>query len=64
VAAHYLNGLFFAPTAAERCLLDLSIKLLIFPNFEPFFHKLFEQTNRIAPPLPSGLFKAIPQRRI
>jgi len=60
VAAHYLNGLFFAPAAAERCLPDLSIKLLIFPNFEPFFHELSEQANRIAPSLPSGFFKAIP----
>jgi len=60
VATHYLNGVCFPPTTAERCLLDLSIKLLIFPNFEPFFHKLFEQTNRIAPLLPSGFFKAIP----
>jgi len=64
VAAHYLNGFFFPPTAAERCLPDLSIKLLIFPNFEPLFHKLFDQTNRIPPSLPSGFFKAIPQCRI
>jgi len=60
VAAHYLNGVFFSPTTAERCLPGLSIKLLIFPNFEPFSHELFEQTNRISPSLPSGFFKAIP----
>lgn len=63
VVAHDLNGVLFTPTAAERCLPDLSIKLLIFPDFKSFFHELFEQTNRITVPLPSG-FKALPQCRI
>jgi hypothetical protein len=60
VAAHNLNRVFFAPTGAERSLLDLSIEFLIFPNFEPLFHKFFEQPNRIAPSFPRGFFKAIP----
>jgi hypothetical protein len=60
VATHNLNGLFFRATASKRCLLDLSVELLIFPDFEPFYHKLFEQPNRITPSLARSFFKAFP----
>ena len=64
VTAHNLNGVIFTPSAAERCLLDLSIKLLIFPDFKSLFHKLLEQTHRIAASLACSRFKAYPQCRI
>jgi|GEM_PF-5780994 len=60
VVAHDLNRFFFTPTGAERGPLDLTIEFLIFPNFEPFFHEIFEQPNRIAPLLPRGFFKSFP----
>ena len=60
MTTHNLNCLFFTPPAPEGCLLHLSIKLLVFPDFEALFHKVFQQTSRIAASLASRLFEAFP----
>jgi hypothetical protein len=60
VAPHNLNRVVLTRATAERGFLYLSVELLIFPDFEAFFHELFEQTNRIAPSLPRGFFKPFP----
>jgi hypothetical protein len=58
------NRVVLTRATAERSFLNLSIEFLIFPDFQAFFHKLAEQTNRIAPSLPGRFFKAFPYRRI
>jgi len=60
VAPHNFNGVILTGATAQRGFLDLSIKLLIFPDFEALFHKLLEQTNRIPPSSPRGFLKALP----
>src|SRR6185295_7738214 len=64
MTSHNLNGLFFSTTTDARRFLQLSVELLIFPNFKAFSHELFKQTNRIPTSQPRGFLKTFPQRGI
>ncbi|MEK6289125.1 MAG: hypothetical protein AABO57_25705 [Acidobacteriota bacterium] len=64
VTAHDINGVLISVATAPSITPDLGIEHLIFPDRNALPHVIFQQSDRVAPPLSGRVLKLLPERGV